>query len=254
MTKTHARAAAAITPNPAPENLAANEGRNNSHQAPMVEDKGTYNSITTNTILTLRLDQPRRGRGRPKKTAAVDSSTQDEPQSTEAMTRKRARNDVSVDERETEPAKKRTKDIGHNENSPPSPQTKGKQGHKATVAPRDPLPDRPGRNVNPVPKTMTRRSETVRAEREAKAKELERRIRELEAAKRLLAEANMAEDVSTSSDYPTRLSAALRKHGRSEDDSGDGEHFDFQEVDKMSISSEDEESGATLVSIRDHQH
>lgn len=115
------------------------------------------------------------------------------------------------------------------------------------------MPDRPGRNVNPVPKTTGRRKhQDILAEKEAKRREIERRIQELEEAKRLLAATNISEDASP--DYPTRLSAALRKRAFSElegDGDGDGdahESFDFQEADDMLTSSDDEGAARKQVS------
>ncbi|KAF8961359.1 hypothetical protein BDZ97DRAFT_1921256 [Flammula alnicola] len=68
---------------------------------------------------------------------------------------------------------------------------------------------------------------------------------ELEKAKRLLAEMNASEavqDKEMDEQNPQRLSAALRKRACAEleDDSGDGEAFDFEEVDAMSDSSDGE--------------
>jgi len=84
-------------------------------------------------------------------------------------------------------------------------------------------------------------------------KEIERRIQELEAAKQLLAQANMAEDAGIGSDYPTRLSAALWKRSRAEDNDESGKDFDFKEADEMSILSDGEESEGMRVSLCDCQ-
>ena len=231
-------------------------GELNPHEALTVQDKGTHYIDQSSMVLTLRLDQPHCRRGRPKKTTTVETCAEKESAPAEAVAHKQARNDTSTDSRENEPAKKRTKEAGHDENSPPSPQTKGKWGCKATtVPPRDQLPDCPGRNINPVPKTTTKCTpEEAKAKWEAKVREIERRIQELEAAKQLLAQANVAEDVGISSDYPTRLSTALRKRGCPESNGEGGEDFDFKEADEMFILSDGKKSGEIWVSFCDCQH
>jgi hypothetical protein len=201
------------------------------------------------------IDQPRRGRGpgRPKKDVVVDHQ---EKMPVEAASRKRNRKNMSTDEIENEPATKRTRADEVNENLPPSPLNKTKRGRKAAIiAPRDQLPDRQGRNVNPVPKTAARRtSKEVQAAREAKEREIEKKVQELMRAKERLAEANIAEDAEIEAiddKYPTHLSVALRKrrHADLDDVDKSGEIFDFCEVDEMSTSSEAEESEEVSFSI-----
>jgi hypothetical protein len=114
-------------------------------------------------------------------------------------------------------------------------------------ASRDPLPDRPGRNVHPAGKLPKRRTpQEVAAERDAKARAIEQKIRELEDAKRQLAEMNASEDMyddEMDKGNPQRLSAATRKcaYDELEANSDDGEAFDFSEVDDMLGSSDAEE-------------
>ena len=125
--------------------------------------------------------------------------------------------------------------------SQPSAKAKAlcRQKRTAVVDPRDPLPDRPGRNVHPAKPTATRRtSQEVAAEREAKKRAMEEKIREGERAKEFLALMNINEDRNNEellTENPQRLSAAIRKRGRkhhaSTDDSDDGEDFDFDAVE-----------------------
>ena len=63
-------------------------------------------------------------------------------------------------------------------------------------ASRDPLPARPGRNVHPAGRPVPKRCtpHEVAAERNAKTRAIEQRIKELEDAKRHLAEMNASED------------------------------------------------------------
>ena len=96
---------------------------------------------------------------------------------------------------------------------------------------RDPLPDRPGRNIHPVKLPPTRRtSQEVAAEHDAKKRAIEEKIREGERAKDLLAQLNVNEELYDEElyDNPQRLSTALHKRGACLDDSdGEGEKFDF---------------------------
>lgn len=87
-----------------------------------------------------------------------------------------------------------------------------------------------------------RTPEEVAAEREEKQKAIEEKIRQLEDAKRCLAEMNVSEDIQDDEmdeENPQRLSAAVHKRTHAELDSeGDEEAFDFGEVDAMADSSE----------------
>lgn len=113
----------------------------------------------------------------------------------------------------------------------------------AVVNRRDPLPDRPGRNVHPAkvtkPTTTRRTSQEVAAEHEAKKRAMEEKIREGEKAKEFLALMNINEDIDDDellTENPQRLSAAIRKHGRDTDD--EGEVFDFDAVENAVYSDE----------------
>ena len=235
-------------PGPKSQNLGSRKSSRPQNQNSTVKDDATYHSEpqpTTNT----ESEKPHKGRGRPKKAMAADTAadnTNEQPAPTKVTTRKRVRDDVaSVGNR---PASKRMKadDTGVDQ----LPEARGKVGGSrkaAEVAPRDPLPDRKGRNVHPAPKTTTRRSsQEVAAEREAKKRAIEKRIKELENAKRLLAETNAFEDIDDDAmleDNPQRLSAAIRKRRHIELESGSNgeESFDFKDIDEALDLSESEE-------------
>lgn len=236
-------------PGPKSQNLGSRKSSRPQSQNSTVKDDATYHSEPQPTTANTESEKPRKGQGRPKKATAADTpavNTNEQPAPTKATTRKRVRDDVaSVGNR---PAPKRTKadDTGVDQ----LPEARGKVGGSrkaAEVAPRDPLPDRKGRNVHPAPKTTTRRSsQEVAAEREARKKAIEKRIKELEDAKRLLAETNASEDIDDDAmveDNPQRLSAAIRKCRHIELESGsDGEEsFDFKDVDEALDLSESEE-------------
>ena len=117
----------------------------------------------------------------------------------------------------------------------------------AVVNRRDPLPDRPGRNVHPAkvtkPTTTRRTSQEVAAEREAKKRAMEEKIREGEKAKEFLALMNINEDIDDDellTENPQRLSAAIRKRGREYqgDTDDEGEVFDFDAVENAVYSDE----------------
>ena len=196
------------------------------------------------------LEQPQKGRGRPRKVTAVDMPTiheDQDPAPIEDLPRKRVQNDAKpADEGNNQPAAKHSK--VYNAGVPQMPRQQHKAGDTrkvATVPPQDPLPDRTGRNVHPGPKKVTQRShQEVVAEREAKAKAIEDQIRKLEMAKHLLAKANALEDIENDAmdQNPQRLSTVIQK-GKRVDVVGDsdGELFDFKDVDEMIDTSEDEE-------------
>ncbi|KAF8903657.1 hypothetical protein CPB84DRAFT_1746062 [Gymnopilus junonius] len=173
--------------------------------------------------------QPHRGRGHPKKMAGAEAHANQESAPIEAAPHKRShKEDESPIDIEGERSTKRAKANSVDENQPPQDKANGACKVK-TIAPQDNLPDQKGRNVNPVPKTTIRHTS-----------------QELEEAKCLLAETNVLEDIQNDTmdiDHPKRLSAAIRKrqHAELEDSGDDGEVFDFEEVDDMSISSESEE-------------
>jgi hypothetical protein len=210
---------------------------------------GTTNLSTLQTANNEESNPPRPRRGRPKKATTIDdpNNTTKVVASVEVPTGKHARKpstpaEVVANQRPP----KRTK--ADEENRPACHQDKPESSpNKAQLASRDPLPDRPGRNVHPVPtKPKRRTSQEVEAEREAKRKALEARIRELEDAKRLLAQMNAAEDVEDEEmdeENPQRLSAAVRKRGYTEvaSNSGDEGGFDFEGVNAMPDSSDNEQ-------------
>jgi len=236
-------------PGPKSQNLGSRKSSRSQNQNSTVKDDATYHSEPQPTTANTELEKPHKGRGRPKKATAADTpavNTNEQPPPTKATTRKHVRDDVaSVG---NQPASKHTKadDTGVDQ----LPEARGKVGGSrkaAEVTPRDPLPGRKGRNVHPAPKTTTRRSsQEVAAEREAKKKAIEKRIKELEDAKRLLAETNASEDIDDDAmveDNPQRLLAAIRKRRHIElESSSDGkESFDFKDVDETLDLSESEE-------------
>ena len=209
-------------------------------------------------------EKPRR-RGHPKAMATTNMVTDNSdqvPASMERQPRKRVRKDTLLPTSElvSQPASKRAKTNDTGNDQPVNHQGKATSKRKAAnVAPpiRSPLPERTGRNIHPAPKKGTRRTpQEVQAEREAHKKAIEEKIWELEEAKRLLAEANAAEDIEDDTmgkNNPQRLSTAIhkRQHIDFEGDSDGGEAFDFRDVDAMSDSSESEEPAKQkVVSIR----
>jgi hypothetical protein len=213
----------------------------------IVEKEETHHSEHQPTPLKVSLEQPQKGRGRPRKVTAVEVPTiheDQDPAPIEDLPRKRVRNDTKpANEVDNQPAAKRL-----NAGVPKVPRQQRKAGDTRKVAivpPRDPLPDRTGRNVHPGPKKATQRShQEVEAEREAKAKAIEEQIQKLEMAKRLLAEANAFEDIENDAmdQNPQRLSTVVQKRKRVDvvGDSDDGELFDFKDVDEMIDTSEDD--------------
>ncbi len=209
----------------------------------VVEKEETHHSEHQPTPPKASLGQPQKGRGRPRKVTAVDVPTIHED-----LPRKHVRNDAKpANEVDNQPAAKRLKADDAGVPQVPRQQRKTGDTQKVAIAPpRDPLPDRTGRNVHPVPKKATRRShQEVEAEREAKAKAIEEQIRKLEMAKHLLAEANAVEDIENDAmdQNPQRLSAVIQKRKPVDviGDSNDGEVFDFKDVNEMIDTSEDEE-------------
>lgn len=205
------------------------------------EGGGAEKSAILEKEETHHSEQPRKGRGCPRKAPAVDVPTfhdDRDPTPIEDLPRKRVRNNTKpAIEDDSQPVAKRLK----------ADQPKAGDTRKvAIIPPRDPLPDRTGRNVHPIPKKGTRRShQDIEAEREAKTRAIEEEIQKLETAKRLLAEANAFEDTENDAmdQIPQRLSTVVqkRKHIDVVGDSDDGEHFDFKDVDEMIDTSEDEE-------------
>ncbi|KAI9457286.1 hypothetical protein F5148DRAFT_1322536 [Russula earlei] len=119
--------------------------------------------------------------------------------------------------------------------------TSHKQKQSAAPIPREPLPDRPGRNVHPAGQRTTHHTpQEVAAENEGKKQAIEEKIHEGERAKELLAQMNINKDLQDEqilTKNPQQLSAAILKCGRQylEDDK-DGEVFDFTAVEQESCS------------------
>ena len=196
--------------------------------------------------------QKRRTRGQQQANvaaAAHSSANGDDVSSpTDSGTRKRGRKtETAMNGTDDDPPPKRAKgSVG--DASQPSAKVKALCRRKRTlvVDPRDPLPDRPGRNVHPAKPlaTTTRRtSQEVAAEREAKKRAMEEKIREGEKAKEFLALMNINEDLDDEellTENPQRLSAAIRKRGRADLDETDseGEYFDLDAI-KGSVCSDD---------------
>lgn len=226
------------------------EARESQAPAAPIEREGTYHftSLTSHIRTNNNLEQPRRPCGRPKKAMAVESQATEEAGAAKVVSHKHGRkNNVSASDDEIEQAKKRTKPASKAENEPPLPQKARKM---VAVPSQDELPDCIGRNVNSVPKSTAQcSSQEVQAEKEAKKRDIERQIQELQEAKRLLAVTNVSEEARQN--YPTRLSAALRKRtsGDRESDGEGHESFNFQEADDMPTSSSDEGSARQEVSL-----
>lgn len=118
---------------------------------------------------------------------------------------------------------------------------------------RDPLPDRPGRNVHPTAiKPKRRTTQEVAAEREAQRRAVEEKIQELEAVKQRLAEMNASEDNyddELDNENPQRLSAVMRKRAYDEvEENSDGKAFEFAEVDAMESSDAETPAKEKIVS------
>jgi hypothetical protein len=120
-----------------------------------------------------------------------------------------------ANEVDNQPAAKRLKADNTEVPQVPHQQHKAGDTRKVAIVPsKDPLPDRTGCNVHPGPKKATQRShQEVEAEQEAKAKATEEQIQKMETAKRLLAKANMFEDIEngTMNQNPQRLSTVIQK-------------------------------------------
>lgn len=176
------------------------------------------------------------------------------PQAGNTRPRKRGRGAEATvdgaDDNVDDPAPKKAKCKVDDASQPPvKAKATRRQKQTAVVSPRDPLPDRPGRNVHPAkvakPTTIRRTSQEVTAEREAKKRAIEEKIREGEKAKELLALMNTNEDHDDDellTKNPQRLSAAIRKRGReyqddTSEESGE-EEFDFEEVENAVYSDE----------------
>jgi hypothetical protein len=220
---------------PEVRHLGSRKGSGAEKKSAIAEKEKTHHSEHQLTPPKANLEQPQKGRGRPRKVAVVDAV----PTINEDPPRKRIRNDAEpANEVDNQPAAKRSKADNAGIQQVPRQQRKADDTRKLAIVPRrDPLPDRTGRNVHPGPKKSTRRShQEVEAEREAKAKATEEQIRKLETAKHLLAVANASEDIENDAmdQNPQRLSTVIQK-GKRVDVVGDSD------VDEMNDTSEDEE-------------
>lgn len=188
-----------------------------------------------------------RRNGRQQEAAVVPTSNSGnnnkEPRTTNPGVRKRNHKGRDAQEENDDPPAKRTKAGDARET--PAEASKGRTRKQAKeYMPRDPLPDRQGRNIHPAGLPTTRRtSQEVAAHRESQKKALEEKIREGERAKQLFAQMSIAEeqlDEEMPLRNPQRLSAAICKHGQDRlEDSDMGEDFDFEEVDDGSSSESD---------------
>lgn len=141
------------------------------------------------------------------------------------------------------PPSKRKKGEVVDSNPSPAKQKPSRQRLPKVMLPREPLPDRTGRNVHPVkPKATRRTAQEVAADREAHIRELEEKIRVAEEAKELLAQMNVNEELDDERmlvDNPQRLSAAIRKRGRELLEDSEAEDFDFDAAEKGSYSDDE---------------
>lgn len=244
MTKVKAKSAGKANPEPVPQNPVPKNTRRGQTKNPNVEEQVT-NQPEDQPMATadVDLEQPCRGRGRPKKNVIIGGHADDaeQPPPVQAASRKRGQKPATpTEDANVQPLPKRAKVNNAHDNDPPRQRAKANSSNKPTA--RDPLPDRQGRNVHPAGEKPKRRSsQEVAAEKEAKAKALEERAQKIEAAKKLLAEANAYKDIQDDEMgdiIPQCLSTAVRKRQYAEidDDSGAGEVFDFQEVDMMESS------------------
>ncbi|KIM36124.1 hypothetical protein M413DRAFT_31878 [Hebeloma cylindrosporum] len=211
-------------PGPKPENVQPKGTDQAQNDRPDAEEATTYHTSSNDQPTAITDNEPHteppcRGRGRPKKTVVQPPD--------------------SIPPAEVAPGKHGRK--------------KARLAEDDTPASRDPLPDRPGHNVDPIGKQRKRRTtEQVAAEREAKQKAIEQKIRELEEVKQRLAEMNTSEDIQDdemNEENPQHLSAAVRKHGyaKLEADDVDEEAFDFGEVDAMVVLSDAEPAKAKVM-------
>ena len=165
-----------------------------------------------------------------------------------AQPQKRGRKAAAMaDEGDSAPPAKRTKEDGAS-SIYQLPHQQGKKGparKKAAAVPRDPLLDCQGRNTHPAqPPARRRTPQEVAASQEAQRRAIEEAIQAGERAKQLLAQMNVSEDHrdnSMEAENPQRISVANRKRAHDElEGASDAEVFDFQDVDAM-LDSPDEE-------------
>ena len=169
---------------------------------------------------------------------ANNDSTTNGPPSPNAVPHKRSRKGTNDDQLEDDnPQAKRARvDLAPTDVA--ATKTKKPRTKKATqdAVAREPLPERGARNTKPINKPVPRRtSEEVAAAREAQQKALEEKICEGERAREMAARMNLArkrQDNQMVIDNPVRLSAAIRKRRR-DDNSDEGERFDFDDVDNL---------------------
>lgn len=249
MANTRGKGTRKANPGPEVQHLGSRNGGSAEKKSTMAEIEKTHQSEHQLEPAPPKasLEQPQNRRGRPRKATVVDMPAIHNDQDhapIEDLPRKRVRNEAEpASEVDNQPVAKRSKAANAGIPKVPRRQRKAVDTQRVADPPRDPLPDRTGRNVHPCPKKATRRShQEVEAEREAKAKAIEEKIQRLEEAKRLLAEINASEDIENDAmdQNPQRLSTVnqKRKHTDSDDD---GEVFDFKDVDRMIDTSEDDE-------------
>jgi hypothetical protein len=155
----------------------------------------------------------------PKATPAYTKDKDTQPVPLTNNTRKRGRTTGATTERVPDdiPPVKRAKAGSTNQPPVKEKSLHGQKKNQPTNA-RDPLPDRPGRNIHPAKLPAARRTtQQVAAENAAKKQAIEEKIRELERAKEILAQMNVSEELGDEElvhDNPQRLSAAVRKQNR----------------------------------------
>lgn len=180
-------------PGPKPPIPGSRKGNRTQSQNSTAKNDGVYHSEPETTATNTELEKPHKARGCPKKATIANTPTvkmNKRPAPTNATTHKHIWDDIaSVDEEGSQRVSKHTKANETSVDKLPPPQgTTGGLRKAAEVTPRDPLPSHKGHNIHPVPNgTTCCPSKEVAAEREAKARELNRKIKELEAEKCYLA-------------------------------------------------------------------
>jgi len=219
----------------------------NSHEHQNTEvsnfEQHTYNP--SNSFKVSMEPEPPKKRGRPRKeaVAAKTVDAEQEPALSKPKTRKR-NNSLTLDAVKGQPVSKRPKTKDDTlVTQLPCQQSKSKAQNQPG---RDPLPDHLKRNVHPAVLPQKRSStQEVAAEREAKRRAVEAKIRELEEAKDTLAEMDALEDIQIDEmeeDNPQRLSFAIRKRAHTElEADSDGEKFDFAGIEAIEDSSGDDQ-------------
>ena len=162
-----------------------------------------------------------------------------------AQPRKRGCKAATVADDSAPPVKQTKEDEASVGKLPHQQRNEGPARKKAVAAPRDPLPDRPGWNAHPAGQPAKQRTpQEVAAKQNAQRKAIEDAIWAGERAKQLLAQMNVSEDRQDNgmdAENPQRISAADRKHAYDKlEGNSDGELFDFNGVELVSNSSDEE--------------